>query len=82
MSKKLVNTKDVVTVWSDLNANVSATARQMNISRRTVYEHLARAGYFEWRHSVPGCIQFKRRLPTKIKTNLKDDEWKMEQAEA
>lgn len=76
--KMHVNTKEVVETWIAANANVSATARQMKISRRTVYEHLARAGYFEWRHSNPGCIQFKRRLPAKMnKASLeKKDEWK------
>lgn len=67
-------TKDVVRAYLKSNGNVSSVSRETGLSRRTIYDHLCKAGYYEYRLVSPAKVQF-RRIMAKAKVQKFSSQW-------
>lgn len=78
MAKARIKTQEVVREYIAQGGVISKTARAMKISRRTVYDHLCKAGYYEYKLGGPGVIHFRRRMPKAEKQAKPGDKWSKE----
>lgn len=77
MAKAKIKTQEVVREYIAQGGVISKTARAMKISRRTVYDHLSKAGYYEYKLGGPGIIHFRRRMP-KPEKQKPSEKWSKE----
>lgn len=78
MAKARIKTQEVVREYIAQGGVISKTARAMKISRRTVYDHLCKAGYYEYKLGGPGVIHFRRRMQKPEKQAKPGDKWSKE----
>lgn len=76
MPKSKVKTQEVVNAYKRTGGSITKTAEALSISRRTVYEHLVRAGYYEFKVAGPGFLRFRRRLPKPEKPKPDSNNWR------